>query len=475
MKHFYLLISIFLIAVTAQAKYDEWQFIPSSELSGKYVMHMAGDQSGNLIYAHTIAGSMMNPDHAIEVFDGENWTNITTDNYGYPYDSKNEISNISVDPDGRVWASTDGNPVYFENDEWHILSFPEEGEAKRRFEGIWADSRGNIYFFTYKFLDQGMYNETKITKRISNELWSYDGQALKKIIYIDSTGGDPRFSFFLAGEMSPTDDLWISVNRYEDTVNGLKAGGLLKINEDGYEFHDLPDIFENDDFYVVGDLLFDRDGMLWLLYEHVQLMGGSGYNFSNSQLGYFLDGQWTFLAEGNGFDKYFTRYIDNVLIDKNDVFWLGHSNRGLLRYENNIITQIPLAEIAGTSENGLERVICSAQGPDDRLWFSTARGLFVYDPDAVSVGESAAESDWPVVYPNPAMAGDEITIRLPENHSFGDININIYNTAGKKVYNTRVKSTGEIVIPSGSFSAGVYNAILQSGDKIECLSFTIIK
>jgi hypothetical protein len=275
------------------------------------------------------------------------------------------------------------------------------------------------------------------------------------------------------GEMMPSDDLWLVVNRYKDTTTDTKKGGLVRINESGYEFHDMPTMFGNGDFYVPGDIHFDYEGNTWLLYEYVQLTGGSGYNFTDSQLGYYVGDEWTFLSEANGFDKEYRRYIENLLIDKNDVFWFGHSNKGLLRYEKNIIEVVPLAKIANSSDDGLHTILCNELGFDDQLWFGTARGIFVYNPDYLGIRKNETPGRTSSVYPNPVSPGEEITIEHTSELADRNTEITIFSISGKKVRQLRVKNPSEIVIQTEGLSAGVYNILLRSGEHREILKLTI--
>ena len=68
--------------------------------------------------------------------------------------------------------------------------------------------------------------------------------------------------------------------------------------------------------------------------------------------------------------------VQSLFVDQQNNLWIGTKNNGLLRYSNNLLTQL-VANEAGI--NSINEII---QAPNNKLWLATNRGIFNVDEGA---------------------------------------------------------------------------------------------
>lgn len=108
----------------------------------------------------------------------------------------------------------------------------------------------------------------------------------------------------------------------------------------------------------VRDLLYDRDGNLW-----VATYGSGLLKFSGESIFAYTTG-----------DGLASNAIMSILQDKNQTIWLSSFDRGISRFEGDTIVGFEIRELSGNN-----RVWTSIRDHAGRLWFGSSDGLFRYD------------------------------------------------------------------------------------------------
>ena len=146
------------------------------------------------------------------------------------------------------------------------------------------------------------------------------------------------------------------------------------------------------------------------------------------------NGLWTFLDGNDGLTNYQNalNYPIDIIIDKLGAMWITNPRLGIAKYHEKQTSYFNSVTI-----NGQERLIGAMfdckEDQYERIWFCAEDGLFIYDPNTVSVEEDINTFDDVVLSPNPASDFIEINNVIPAEAGILNQSIKIYNFLGKIV------------------------------------------
>jgi ligand-binding sensor domain-containing protein/signal transduction histidine kinase len=297
--------------------------------------------------------------------------------------SCNNVTSVLEGKDGVIWAATWGGGVNRLKD-GVFSALTSEGSALAL--GLWEDSSEQVWVGSD--WDGGLFkfDEKKVRRYTANN--GLTGGAVR-VIYQDRSGiywlGTTRGLYRMEGQTikpfgkehgMPSEviraiceddqgDLWIGTNN-----------GLWRLHQNILTRFTVADGLSNT---ITGALYADHHGNLWI--------GTSGGGLNR-----FHDGQFSVYNTRKGL---FNDTIYEIVEDENGWLWMT-CIRGIFRVDRHDLDRLDegviksIHCIAYGNPDGLASEVCSLvakpaawKSKDGRLWFATAKGLSVIDPNSL--------------------------------------------------------------------------------------------
>ncbi len=307
----------------------------------------------------------------ISTFDGQNWQSYTHSNSELPNDT---VSVIVTDEENNKWIGLNGGFAIFDDNSWEIHDMYPPSSYVPIIENIVIDENGTAWIDThqynsalYKFNGDSiefmnwpptLYNYISDMK-FDNEgnlwmsIWSgmndfglamYDGNAFIEYDFSELTDYLSNLSQSLV--IDANDNKWIG--SMEDGLLKYKEEIIEQINEGIFGLHSS------------GKMAIENNNRIWIAAYHGLSEYDSGewsyYSYYNSEYpaeysncvaidindkkwigaGYQLiiydDTNWYVYDTTNSPIEYGYPYIENIVIDKNDIKWF--TKKGLYKFDN---------------------------------------------------------------------------------------------------------------------------------------------
>lgn len=271
----------------------------------------------------------------------------------------NTVYTLCEDITGHIWAGTEGGVAYYQEKKWTIPLLDSRNLANVRSSVM--DIEGNIWLGLdgggIRKLTGGVFQKFNVENGLSSNIaksfledeqgriWistydnginRYDGERFVQYKQKDGlTGNNISYSF-----RDSKGNLWFATY----------YNGLSKYKNGFQNFH-KKDGLRSDSIYCVAE---DHQGQIWVGTEH----GISIYDGQRFSKGYTTN-------DGLIDNTVYTIYEDN-----RQNIWIG-TPVGVSRLKDGIFTNYLSSEIGHT-------VIAILQDPQDRLWFATSEGLYLF-------------------------------------------------------------------------------------------------
>lgn len=386
-------------------------------------------------------------------FDGKQLDALTVEQ-GLP---NNHVLDIEEDHEGSIWVSTHGGLVQFRDALFNSYT-AQHGLVGNYVRAVYQ-WRGALFVGTSNGVSRidadGVHTvgvDTILPKQSVLSLAEYQGNL---VVGTYTNGafiwdGSKIVAHWHQGNVLPDDEVrQLAVHPQHGIVLG-GPGGLTHIHRDGINYLTRKDGLKNNYTTAVA---FDADGRLWSAsvsgvvaielnkngsdYDYAvepidlsslnnaelvfQIQSYGGYLWMASDRGLIAQhqetGKWRIFNRDHGlpFDNFLS-----VAFDGESNLWLG-TNRGALLIRHDVFTKTlnnperPLTYHRFTEVDGMSNSQINSGGPalfrssDGRLWFSTASGVSVIDPDNMS---QLAATPPPAVIAN--VTADGRTLRYGE-------------------------------------------------------------
>lgn len=292
------------------------------------------------------------------------------------------VYSVAAGPDGNVWATTFGQGLYRWNLEtgFHRFTPPSWADHNLHFTTVLADRKGRTWV--------GVYSDGLILFGAGHDRHftaAEIGGATVQSLFEDSRGR----IWISAGQGLVVDDEG-ELKTYGEK-DGLPGGNVQAMTEDAagnlwvahqkgvfrWNGGGFEPVVAGRPLNGVMCLKGDRDGTMWMGSRDLGLLRWKSGGLA------VIDGSAGLPARG----------IHGILEDEHEHFWLA-SNRGVIRVSRRNLTDVADGGLRTLScqlldlGDGLPSVECSAQGQpvcardgSGRLWFATAKGVAMTDPD----------------------------------------------------------------------------------------------
>ncbi len=324
-------------------------------------------------------------------FNNGTWTHYNSQNSGLPDD---EVRDILLDGQGRVWVATRSGVALYDGSNWTVFTSQNAGLPSNYCRDLDLDNQGRLWVFTYDGLAR------------------YDGSSWVSYVF-SRTPGFPAGFFPSRMEAAPNGRIWLA-----------GEGSAFLVSFDGNSFQ----VFNRQNTGVpltaITCLVVDAQGRLWMTGEDRQNPPPGEYykglirydgttwtifrdTYNGLPLDYYINHIasdssnriWMSLNYGVGaygvdpyhslvlFDRsnwriYTPRnsglpnaFINGFVIDRQGRLWIATYGAGLVRFDGTNWTSIRAS--ASTFPNDtLTAIHLDAQ---NRLWVGSIRGLSQYD------------------------------------------------------------------------------------------------
>jgi len=335
----------------------------------------------------------------ITIIDTKGQNRILTEKDGLPF---NQILNLFEDSKGGIWICGVGGLCRFDGKKFNIVKTSDDAHNKRVYEVI-EDKEGNIWaatdtkgacrlirtnFSEYSEKD-GLANNNvwEICEDKDGILWfatdrgisRFDGEKFRTYNIIPNASEDVNFCIY----MDSRNTLWAGNNsglaRFDgsrfvlipDPDKAFKDKAVLDILDDGQgniwcgtfsgivkydgrKFTHFP--LEDSLIVTVYEVYQDHEGRIWIGTEYNGVYICNGKQFTKFRI--------------KGFEK--DKKIWNITQDKQNIFWFGLTENGLIRYNHETKEHILI-----TSEDGLidDNILSLGVDKNDMLWIGTNTGI----------------------------------------------------------------------------------------------------
>ena len=359
----------FLSDSFSQQRNGKFTYHDNIDFFGYAITKIEKSKTSPNLYAITVDAQNSNDRFSISIFNGTSWTNITSEEYGYPYPDIVELYDMAIGTNDVLWLASSVGVIKYDGNTWETFAPSTPSKFKRVYKHIAIDSSDNIIFNTA--LLEFMYKSegTNLYRNVVREIIKIDAGDMNVIYYSDTTDNNNLYGLTLQDlEVSPSGEIWIAY-----LASGGNGGLARYSSNDEWEVVDLKSRYSDVAAYPTN-IFFDEDGKILIsLYKvtNKQVRGGiTTYDPVNET--------WDILEDYGEITGDFSESFELAIKDKNGDIWAAGS-WGRLSIIKSDETEVILTD-ALFVENYLNYVNDMVEDEDGVIWFAMGGGLMSYDP-----------------------------------------------------------------------------------------------